>query len=260
MSAQLKLMTFNMRTQTTSDGENQFLNRKEFIADKLNEVKPDVIGCQEMQPIMMSWLVSAMDDYYVVGGGRGANFDNEAVCIAYRKDRFALYNCETFWLSPTPSVPGSRYSGDQSGCPRVCTWVMLKPLDGGKPFRFYNVHTDHVGDYARVLACNQVLQKISENNNIMKLPTFVTGDFNDRPDSMSIKTMKTCPGIPRVDLTEASGQTFHAYGKRNDSTCKIDYIFADAGTKCLDMQVLTDKRGELYLSDHYPLMATVELD
>ncbi|MCI8388872.1 MAG: endonuclease/exonuclease/phosphatase family protein [Clostridiales bacterium] len=255
----IKIMSFNMRTQTEHDGVNQFFNRRELISDSIDRLKPDVIGFQEIQPVMYKWLVETLGDYYIVGGGRGVNYDNEAVCIGFRKSNFTLYDCETFWLSPTPNQPGSRYTGDQSGCPRICTWVTLKPCDG-KPFRFYNVHTDHEGQYARVLAANQVLQKIDENNSKMLMRSFVTGDFNDYPDSLCIKTMISCSKLPLVDLCADSGETFHAFGAAIGKGYKIDYIFADADTKCVETEVIKDKRGEVYISDHYPIMATVEID
>jgi len=255
----LKIMSFNMRCQVKGDGEQQFLNRKEFIADWLAEVKPDIIGCQEVTPLMRDWMVKTLADYYIVGGGRGENFDSECVCIAFRKDNFVLYDCETFWLSPTPDTPGSRYTGDQSTCPRVCTWVTLKPKESPTPIRVYNVHTDHIGRFARVLAANQVLQKIGENNKKSKMKSFVTGDFNASPDDLCIKTMTDCPNLPLVDLAENSGRTFHGYGKYDNPENKIDYIFADAETKLIEFKKYEDMRGGLYLSDHNPIMATVEL-
>lgn len=260
MSSELKVMSFNMRTQVKGDGENQFLCRKEFIGDFLNTVKPDVIGCQEMTPLMREWMVETMTDYYIVGGYRGKNYDSECVCVAFKKDKFALYDCETFWLSAEPYTPGSRYTGDQSTCPRVCTWVTLKPNGDAKPFRFYNVHTDHVGHVARVLASNQVLQKIGENNGRAKMKTFITGDFNALPDDLCITTMLNYQGTPLVDLSEKSGQTFHSFGRIDDPNYKIDYIFADADTTLVDFKKFEDRRGELYLSDHTPIMATVVID
>lgn len=253
-----KIMSFNLRTDCAQDGINSFQNRKSFVAERLAVYSPDIIGFQEIQPHMYDWLVGNLDGYYVVGGGRGADRGNEAVCIAFKKDRFYLCDCQTFWLSATPDVPGSRYSGDQSGCPRICTWVTLKPR-GGEPFRFYNVHTDHIGSYARVLAANQVLQKISENNQRSRMKTFVTGDFNAEPDDLCVRTMTEYKGTPLVDLSADSGLTFHAFGKEFDRNCKIDYIFADADTKLLSLTVCRDEADGVYLSDHYPIMAEVEM-
>ena len=46
-----KIMTFNMRTQTTNDGDNQFFLRAPYIKERLDAIKPDVIGMQEVQPV-----------------------------------------------------------------------------------------------------------------------------------------------------------------------------------------------------------------
>ncbi len=259
MSYPLKIMSFNMRTQCEADGINSFLNREAFIAEWLNAVKPDVIGAQEIMPVMRDWMVDTLDDYYVVGGGRGKNYDNEGVCVAFRKDAFVLYDCETFWLSPTPHEPGSRYDADQSSCPRVVTWVTLKPKNGA-PFRFYNIHTDHVGKVARALACCQLLQKIDGNNANRPMKSFVTGDFNAMPDNDCIKEMTAYRDSALVDLSADSGETFHGFGKRLGEGIKIDYIFADRGTKVLSFDVFRDERNGQWLSDHYPIMATVEME
>ncbi len=257
--AQYKIMTFNMRTQVTGDGENQYLNRRPFIKEFIEREKPDVIGCQEIMPVMYDGMIEDFEDYYVVGAGRGSDLCNEAVCVAFRKDRFYLCDMDTFWLSATPRKPGSRYSGDQSGCPRICTCVTLKPRDG-KAFRLYNVHTDHVGKVARILASNQVLQRVSADLAKNPMPFFITGDFNASPDDLCITTVTNYEPVKLVDLMEGCGCTFHGFGKYDNPEYKIDYIFAAADTKVVKTDVFKDKKGELHISDHFPLMATVELE
>ncbi len=254
-----KIMTCNLRTDCASDGINSFMNRRAFIAERLAAYSPDVIGFQEIRPHMYAWLVENLPDYYVVGSGRGVDRGDEAVCIAFRKSEFILCDLETFWLSATPDQPGSRYSGDQSPCPRVCTVVTLKPLNGS-PFRVFNVHTDHVGKVARVLASNQVLQKLSELNERSPMPAFITGDFNADPDDLCITTMTNYSAVKLIDLTAGSGITFHEFGKRLVSGgIKIDYIFAGADTVCRSMTVCRDERDGVFISDHFPLIAEVEL-
>lgn len=260
--ATYKIMTYNLRTDCASDGINSFMNRRPFILEKLNFYSPDIIGFQEIRPHMYDWLVENLAEYYVVGGGRGAKRDDEAVCIAFKKDKFTLCDLQTFWLSATPDVPGSRYSGDQSDCPRICSCVTLKPRDG-EAFRFYNLHTDHIGKFARALACNQVLQKISENNQRCFMKTFITGDFNASIEEESVKSVLNYSGTKLVDLTADSGITFHNFGRNlkdptNPSAIKMDFIFADAETKCNSLTVCRDERDGVYMSDHFPLMVEAE--
>ena len=106
---------------------------------------------------------------------------------------------------------------------------------------------------------NQLLARIAEDDKKLRIPVFVTGDFNDTPDSLCIKTMLEYDGGRFIDLSSDSGQTFHAYGKYITEEGKIDYIFAENGTKCIQTEVIRDRRGSLYLSDHYPIMAEVEI-
>ena len=84
----------------------------------------------------------------MVGCGRSKELDNEQMSVAYRKEKWNLISMDTFWLSETPFVPGSRCR-EQSECPRVCTEVVLEDLQEKKVFRLMNVHLDHLGAEAR---------------------------------------------------------------------------------------------------------------
>ena len=75
---------------------------------------------QEVLPHVAKWLKENLNEYYVIGCGRGANLRDEQMSIAYRRDRINLISMKTWWLSQTPDVPGSRYE-EQSSCPRTAT-------------------------------------------------------------------------------------------------------------------------------------------
>ena len=115
----MKLVTFNIRCDFDQDGENSFRFRKGLILKKLEEEKPDVICFQEVLPHVAVWLRENLKDYYVVGCGRSEELRDEQVSVAFRKDTLNLISMETFWLSPSPYEPASRYPA-QSTCPRVC--------------------------------------------------------------------------------------------------------------------------------------------
>mgnify|MGYP000081460647 CR=1 FL=1 len=73
-----------------------------------------------MLPHVAKWLKENLNEYYVIGCGRGANLRDEQMSIAYRRDRINLISMKTWWLSQTPDVPGSRYE-EQSSCPHTAT-------------------------------------------------------------------------------------------------------------------------------------------
>ncbi len=105
----MKIVTFNIRCDYGQDGPNNFCFRQPLILRRLAAEKPDVIGFQEVLPHVQRWLREALPGYTVVGCGRGADYQGEAMTLAVRNETAELLDWRTFWLSPHPDVPGSRY-------------------------------------------------------------------------------------------------------------------------------------------------------
>lgn len=246
-----------MRCSYADDGINDFENRKQKIAAMLSEQQPDVIGFQEITPVMRKWLVSTLDGYYTVGAGRGKLYGDETALIAYKKDVFQLISCDTVMLSNNTALPGSRYDGsDQSGCPRAYVRAFLKHDEIDEPFYVFNVHTDHLGGLARALASTQMLQDACSRGDSV---FFMTGDFNAEPTAMEIKMITDCGARKIVDATAGLGGTFHDYG-REEPAMEIDYIFVSGGARLVGAERVADKPDNgVYYSDHFAITATFEL-
>ena len=258
----LRLITFNMRVDTPVDGKNSFSNRKKDIHAFLQQKKPDLLCCQELTSAMAEALMAGLPDYYCIGSGRDADFGGERCSICYRSDRFCLIRAETFWLSDTPAVPGSRF-GLQSPLPRICTvlWLALSSGEGrGKLFRLYNTHLDHEYEYARVQGVKVILRHMADPANGPELPTILTGDLNATPGSEPIRLLKRAKNPPLADITRDLSCTFHDYGKKQ---MKIDYIFTDKATAGRVQSVMIchgDKEDSgLFLSDHFPVEAVLHV-
>ena len=256
MPIQLKVLSLNLRMRNKRDGINVFDNRKGKIKKFLDELSADVIGFQEILPEMRDWLVEAFPDYYMVGVGRGEEYDDETALIAFRKDKMSLISCDTVMLSSTPQVFGSRYDGsDQSHCPREYVKALLKHKEISKPFYVYNVHTDHLGAMARSFASLQILQDVNSHG----YRVFLTGDFNAKPDEPSIRMIAENSARPLVDAIGGE-QTFHGFGTALGENIKIDYVFADKGTKVIESVIYPDEGEDgIYISDHYPVYAIFEV-
>lgn len=253
---EIKVFSFNIRTNTPKDGINAFPNRKERILSTIKEHSPDLIGFQEATDDMRAWLREALSDYDIVGCGRKANYRGEAPVLAYRKNKFECVRSGTFWLSLTPTVSGSSYGGDQSSCPRTATAAYLIPEGSNTPFVFCNTHTDHCGKNARYLASVQLIQYLSQQ----PYKFILTGDFNALPDAPEIKLLTENPQFPMIDTTAKLSGTFHGYGKCLP-TSKIDYIFTNF-TCDLDRSLvipdIPDENG-LYTSDHHAICSYIEI-
>ena len=251
----ISVMSFNMRNSFAKDGINAFENRKPRISETLNGYSPDLVGFQEITPVMREWLVATFPQYYMVGAGRNADYSGECSLVAFKKDLFDLISCDTVMLSSTPHVMGSRYEGsDQSNCPRAYTRALLKHRTVESPICFYNVHTDHEGNVARILASQQMLQDMASHG----YPFLLTGDLNATPEAMSIKMLSENTVRPMTDVTASLGNTFHGYGKAEG--IKIDYIFASPEFAATSCERVEDHPVEgVYISDHYPVVATLEI-
>ncbi len=252
---QLKIMTFNLRVDAEIDGINRFPNRADRILETIRTEKPDLIGFQEAKDAARAFLQENLGDTYVIlGCGRTENYRGESCPLAYRKDSFELISYETQFLSTTPSIPGSQYMGsDQSHCPRLYVHAELSHNDSPeKPLHFFNTHLDHRGQTAMVLGMTQILQRISE----CKGDFVLTGDMNASPDSACIAMALAQPNVK--DATASLPYTFHDYGRRDPKT-KIDYIFTNA--EPIEAHLVEDiPVNGIYISDHYPVCATLEIN
>jgi endonuclease/exonuclease/phosphatase family metal-dependent hydrolase len=259
MSIKISVLTFNSRVVSETDGVNIFYNRKQRIMDTINDCDPDLIGFQEVNDEMREWLKDSLSSKYETAGcGRNKDYKGECVLIAYKKNTFEAISSETFWLSSSPTLPGSNFAGtDQSRCPRICTVVDLKHVNATEVFSFYNTHLDHKGAVARLLGAVQIMQRISMSDKKF----IITGDMNAKPQTPEINVFTSQIGGRQIkDLTEDIGSTYHGFGKAKESV-KIDYIFTDLEADKGECVKIEDNSVDgIYISDHNPVMAKITLE
>ena len=248
----MKLTTFNIRYDCGSDGINNFSCRKELILETIRREAPDIIGFQEVLPHVAVWLKESLSEYYVIGCPRCDDLTGEQVCIAFRPDKFNLMKMDTFWLSPTPYVPGSRYA-EQSICPRTCTEAVLHELSTGKVLRLLNTHLDHEGSLARILGAKQIIAHVQNAEFFPHAPAVLVGDLNAEPDSPEMQLLSSF----FRNLTEGIGITYHSFGGSQSAT--IDYIFLRGAVEGTAPRKWDECRAGVYLSDHYPVCTELTL-
>ena len=239
-----QIMTMNIRYPAPSDGEYYFPFRLPYIVEEVKSLRPDVLCFQEMLPFMYEALSSMLPEYAFIGIGRGQELDGESCRIAYLKDSLTLCATDTFWLSPTPDVPGSRYQ-DQSICPRICTWGKFYHIANHSMLYVLNTHLDHEGDGARRDGLSQILEKAHELLERQSLPLFITGDFNFTPSDPAYEMIEDAPF---EDLTAQLSGSFHAYGR--ESNTKIDYILTNQPKEEFEIKLLHTGSNGKFLSDH----------
>lgn len=255
----LKIVSFNVRYDSGTDGENNWDNRKENLVGYINRIKADVVCLQEVLYRQQVFIAQAMPGYGDVGigtydGGKGG----ESEPIFYNKKKFKLVDFGHFWLSETPNIVGSLGWGDKH--PHMVTWVKLK-ANNGKLFYVLNTHFDWSSSNVRQKSAQLVMRWIKDNIN--DEPFIVAGDFNSYPESDTYKTM-SCYDIAKDSYTAASKRkgvcySFHDFGRIPEEKRKIlDYIFVRNDIKVKKVEIVKEQvRNGCFLSDHNPLIANI---
>ncbi|WP_276373306.1 endonuclease/exonuclease/phosphatase family protein [Chryseolinea sp. H1M3-3] len=253
----IKVMTYNIRLDTPNDSINQWPKRDHKVYALIKKYDPDLIGLQEVLHHQLMDLLQNLPAYTYIGVGRDdGKTKGEYSAILYKKDRFKALNQNTFWLSETPEVPGSK-SWD-AAITRVASWGTFKDLKSNKDFLMINTHFDHIGKEARKNSAALLKQKASE---IAKdFPLIITGDFNCTRADAPYATIMNPVGISLVDPAPKNPPGTFCSFKVNSITCNgIDYIFHSKAWNANAYQVIQDNDGKYYPSDHLPVMVNLTI-
>jgi len=251
---QLKLMTYNIRLDLESDGENDWTHRKGFFTDQIRFYEPDILGIQEAKPNQVVDMANALTNYAFVGIGREGVGKGESSNIFYNKNRFTVKSSTTFWLSETPDTISK---GWDAACNRVCTYALFKDKSSNKTFWVFNTHLDHIGETARTKGIELILSKIKAVNT-GGFPVVFMGDFNSEPSAERIQNLKKVMNDSRdITLQKPFGPsgTFNGFKHNEPVTQLIDYIFIsrDGRIQVNKYAVLSDAKDLKDPSDHLPV-------
>lgn len=286
--ADLKVMQFNVQTENGNSAP--FVVKAEMYRRLVDELKPDVVGMQEVTVTWRKWLDSYVFNASYEGVGEPRTNGGEANPIYYRKDKFELVDSGTIWLSDTPDVKGSALEG--VNYPRICTWVILRDRATGKQFAHMNTHLDHNGNNDSTTGNNirkaqmRVIIKYAQKFNGM--PLFLTGDLNNRRTTSKNKTYALIQMIEgTTEVKDDDGNVYgislsdarlHAektvaddhiatmtkYFDENSTSYEptrepIDYVFYDDTVlKALEYDTFLISNGDYWISDHLPLFTAFD--
>jgi endonuclease/exonuclease/phosphatase family metal-dependent hydrolase len=265
----LRVMSFNLRYNNTGDGPNAWPYRKAWVAQLIRFHDADVIGVQEALSGMLADLDSLLPGYARVGVGRtDGKTSGEYSAILYKRDRLDVLGNETFWLSPTPEVPGSK--GWDAALERIATWGRFRDRATGCTYIHLNTHFDHRGEQARQESAHLIRERLASID-AAGLPLVMTGDLNSKPTSVGYRvlTRDTIAHAfpPLVDGMVASREghygplsstvsSFKGIGREGDI---IDYVLVSPGVEVLKHGILPDSWDSRFPSDHLPVLATVAI-
>lgn len=258
---EVKLMSYNIRLDLKSDGENWWEKRKDKVAGMINYYEADFVGLQEVVHNQLLYLKDSLRGYDFIGVGRDDGKEaGEYSCIFYKKDKYTIVQQSTFWLSPTPDLPSK---GWDAALNRVCTYGLFKNNKTKQLLWVFNTHFDHMGKQARLESAKLIIKKISELNT-KNYPVLVSGDFNSRPEDepskYMIANMQNSRSISK--LVYGNVDTWNAFKFHEKPEGCIDYIFVsnDQRISVSKFATITDSYEMKYPSDHFPVLATIMIN
>lgn len=257
---EVKVMSFNIRLDVASDGENRWDARKDRVTGLVNYHEPDFVGGQEVMFHQLNYMLEKMNGYSYIGVGRDdGKTKGEYSCIFYKKDKYDLVEQSTFWLSPTPDTVSK---GWDAAIVRVCTYGLFRSKKTKRYFYVFNTHFDHIGGQARLESAKLIFRKIQEINK-KNYPVIVSGDFNSHPDAAPaqymMNNMNNARNISRQVYGNADTWNGFKFHEKPDGC--IDYIFVakDKRISVSKFATITDSYDMKYPSDHFPVMATIKI-
>jgi endonuclease/exonuclease/phosphatase family metal-dependent hydrolase len=259
---EVKVMSFNIRLDVASDGENRWDARKEKVAALINYYEADFIGGQEVQHHQLQFIKSKLKGYDHIGVGRDDGKEaGEYSCIFYNSKKYKVVEQSTFWLSQRPDTVGM---GWDAVCNRVCSYGLFQSVKTKKMVWVFNTHFDHKGATARIESAKLITNKIKALQAKQNVPVIITGDFNSAPTDEPAKYMAAAFTNCRTSSEQPAygpADTWNGFQFDKKPEGCIDYIFIE-GNKNLTVKkfaTITDSFDKKYPSDHFPILATLEL-
>ncbi len=268
----IKVMSFNIRYGTADDGKQSWPHRRELVLERIRSFDPHLLGLQECRDdTQASYLRARLQGYEFLGVQRGGDGESaiEMAPLLFKRSAFQVVDSGHFWLSDTPTVPGS--SSRESIFPRTVTWVTLMSKHSDPTpaqawlLTFFNTHLDY-GGKAAAESARLLRRRIDQLPATM--PVILTGDFNTQKDTAPYHTLlqgMSADSSPLFDTYRAvhpergaSDGTYHDFGQAMTAQA-IDWILASDHFVVVEASVDRTRRGSLYPSDHYPLLATTKL-
>jgi endonuclease/exonuclease/phosphatase family metal-dependent hydrolase len=258
-------MTYNIRLDTSADGDNAWAKRKHFLIGQIVTMRPHILGLQEVLPNQQDDLKAVLTEYDFIGAGRDdGKSAGEASPLIIDRHLFKISASGTFWLSPTPFVPSM---GWDAAFKRVASWAHLTRRSDGAKLLVVNSHWDHIGLVARKESGAQILDWIARNR-FKGEHVVLMGDFNadDAEESVAQLARPATGHDALVNTRRAAANgnfgpsfSFNAFDPFPASGKLIDHIFVSPDIAVLSQGVIAQHENGRVASDHFPVVALLDL-
>lgn len=270
----LSIVSFNVRTESNDSdvSAQKWDSRKASVYRFFNDNQYGIIATQECEYRQKAEILANATGYAAFGrgseygedsGGSGGpwydkkNYNTDSGnYIFYRSSQYQIVESGIFWLSNTPDKI-SKYSA--SNHYRACDWVKFKSIGTNQQFYVFNAHLDNSTDAVRGQQLDALWKKITEINTT-NLPMVMLGDMNMTTTGSALATFKSSGKMSfvRNDLGvcfDDAHKSFNGFG--NGGQSNIDHIAIHDFYKAKSFETDITNYGVQYISDHYPIIATL---
>lgn len=259
LSADFRIGTYNLRMSNLdkSDPDNNWEVRKDRLAQSIRDCKFDVFAVEEVSTEQQTWLATEFATEYecwffspYAANGRG----DKAHGILYKKGQFNFDNTHYFWMGDDPHTISQSDTGTEGDFNRGGCCATLTHKASTVKFFFMATHAclnrDPNDKYAHIYA------DMEKEYNTEGLASFFVGDMNARntTDAYAEWAQYWKDAYVNADSKTGIGNTYNGFKSASGSS-RIDFIFyRGAGIKAKMYTCDNTRYGNLYASDHFPVM------
>ncbi|MBU3947029.1 MAG: endonuclease/exonuclease/phosphatase family protein [Proteobacteria bacterium] len=246
------VMSLNIRFGHAEDGPNNWIHRQDSITSLLSAFVYDFYAFQEANDSQINYLSNILPNYKYIGQRNPAPKRWQNNVMFYHKSWLCIYY-KHFYLSSSPNKP-SKFR--KSLWPRQCTLGIFK--NGDQSLIIVTTHFDFE-DVVQVKSAQLIRKRLRRHTG--KGPIVLMGDFNATSDSECyLEFTSKLDGYPKFSNAFKTSCIGTNHGFTGKSKIKaVDWILYSGDLKVENTKVITNKFLDRYPSDHFPLIATFEL-
>ena len=266
-----RVMSANIRItglEADAGTVNEWDSRKEYMIEVIRSYTPDIIMMQEVIYDSYTYCKEQLSDYFAFGFEgpemdpftEGYHFIGKNV-IFFSRERYELISAGCYWLSEDPVIGGT--ISWETNRARHANWVRVLDRKTGKQMRLIDIHLDHKSQEAKVNQAKLIVHEAAQYGE--GFPQIICADFNSRKDSEQVQHFVANGWTDCYDQLNGGvefGRTAHGFMGFDypKPGARIDYILTKGAAKAVSCQVLTDHCGDMYPSDHFFMLAEIEIE
>ncbi len=262
----LRVATYNVHYIALSRkagawGTDHWERRKAPLNAAFEALGADIVAMQEMESfgggngdtinLARTWLAANNPDYSVAAIGDWKTFPSTQP-VFYKHDKYAVEDQGWFFFSETPDEIYSRtFNGSY---PAFASWVRFRQIESECIFSVVNVHVDYSSRDNRTKSVDLIVSRIKPWIDRGQKVLFL-GDLNARLGSSLHKRLESVG----LQFAPVRGSTFH-FNRGINLFGAIDHIgYTNTIRPVGEPAVLRDKFGDVWPTDHYPVVADLRL-